>query len=225
MFMKKILFSILACLPALAIAQTVTVKPETIKVKGEAIDGYEVQLDGTFQEVEDQFLKYVKPLGKIRKGDDASVISLPMIGGKNYTAPLYVLARDKGKGAAWLGIKSAEFPESVKSDIQKLVYKFGVTFYRDKIQVQIDESMRALQAVERQQQKLLSQHKDFSTRLSDNKNEKIQLEKSLENNKLQFDALNIKLDKNKLAQDSVALAGDQIKKVIDMQKEKQRKVN
>jgi hypothetical protein len=228
MFMKNILISAFIGISALVNAQTIVVKPETIKIKGEAVEGFEVQLDGTFQEAEDQLQKYLKPVGKIKKAEDASIISLPTINGKNYTSPIYLLARDKGKGTAWIGVKPADFPanlESVKADIQKLVYEFGVTFHRDKIQVQIDESLRALQAVERQQQRLLNQHKDFSMRLGDNKNEKIQLEKSLENNKLQLDALTIKLEQNKKDQDSVAMAGEQIKKVIEMQKEKQRKVN
>jgi hypothetical protein len=47
----------------------------------------------------------------------------------------------------------------------------------------------------------------------------------LVDNKLEFDALNVKITQNKKDQDSVAVANEQIKKVIEMQKEKQRKVN
>ena len=85
--------------------------------------------------------------------------------------------------------------------------------------------MRALQAVERQQQRLTNQEKDFTNRLTDNKNEKIQLEKSFENNKLQFESLTKKLAQNKKDQDSIAMATEQIKKVIEMQKQKQASVN
>lgn len=208
--------------------QNVKVSRETVKLKGEAAEGFEVEVDGTLNDVQSQLAKYLKPIGKIKKGQEADAIALPVINGKNYNAPVYVLARDKGKGVAWIGVLASEWPagiEQITADIQKLVYDFGVTFQKDKIQAQIDESTRALQAVERQQQKLVNQEKDFTTRLGDNRNEKIQLEKALENNKIQFDALTRKLEQNKKDQDSVAVAAEQIRKVIEMQKEKQRNVN
>lgn len=226
--MKKILLPGFFLLSVVACAQTVTVKKETVRVKGESAEGFEVELDGNAAEVESLFTKYLKPVGKAKKGPDGYSISLPIVNGKNYTSPLYAMVRDKGKGAAWIGIKLSEWPiniEEVNKDIEKMVYDFGVSFYRDKIQKQIDESNRALMAVERQQQRLLNQNKDFSTKLDNNKKEKVQLEKSLENNKLQFDALTHKLEKNKKDQDSVAVAAEQIRKVIEMQKDKQRKVN
>jgi hypothetical protein len=209
-------------------AQSIKVTKENIQLKGESAEGFEIQLDGTFNEVESQFLKYLKPMGKAKKGDDSYSISLPLINGKNYTSPLHIVVRDKGKGTAWLGIRPTEWPsntDQVKADLEKIVYDFGVNFYRDRVQVQIDESNRALQAVERQQQRLLNQNKDLGTKLENNKTQKIQLEKSLENNKLEFEALNVKIAQNKKDQDSVAFAGEQIKKVIEMQKDKQRSIN
>lgn len=226
--MKKILPLALSFFAVACFSQTVKVTKENIQLKGESAEGFEILLDGTSEEVQSQLNKYLKPVGKIKKGEDADIISLPLINGKNYTSPLYVVVRDKGKGAAWLGIRASDWPsykDEVTRDMEKLLYDFAVLFYRDKIQLQIDESMRAMQAVERQQQRLLNQNKDFTTRLGDNKNEKIQLEKSLENNKIQFEALTKKLAQNKKEQDSVSMAGEQIKKVIEMQKEKQRKVN
>jgi hypothetical protein len=211
-----------------ATAQTIKVNKETIQLKGEVAEGYEVQLDGTVKEVESELLKYVKPIGKAKKTTEGYSISLPIINGKNYTSPLLMVVRDKGSGAAWLGIKTSEWGQNAgeaSKDIEKLVYDFGVSFNRYKIQQQIDESNRALHAVERQQQRLVNQNKDFGARLETNKSDKIKLEKSLENNKLEFDALNKRLEKNKKDQDSVAFVGEQIKKVIGMQKDKQKNVN
>lgn len=208
-------------------AQTVKVTTENIQIKGEPAEGFEVILDGTAREVEDLLFKFLKPVGKSKKVEGAYGYSLPLINGKNYTSPLYAMVRDKGKGAAWLGIRPSEWPkniDSLKTAIEKMVYDFGVTFYKDKIQLQIDESNRALQTVERQQQKLLSQNKDLNSKLENNKAEKIRLEKALIDNKLEFDALTVKIEQNKKDQDSVAVANEQIKKVIEMQKEKQRKV-
>jgi hypothetical protein len=208
--------------------QTVKVTKETVRLKGESAEGYEVQLDGTSNEVESQLNKYLKSVGKSKKADDAYAYSLPLINGKNYTSPLYAMVRDKGTGAAWIGIRPTEWTsgtDEISKDIEKMLYDFGVNFYKEKIQQQIDESNRALMAVERQQQRLLNQEKDLTTRVTDNKNEKIQLERALENNKLQFESLTKKLAQNKKDQDSIAIANDQIKKVIEMQKEKQRRIN
>jgi hypothetical protein len=211
-----------------AFTQTVKVIKQTIQIKGETAQGFEVELDGTADAVESQLMKYLKPVGKSKKSEDAYAISLPLINGKNYTSPLYAIVRDKGKGTAWLGIRPSEWPsnvDEVTKDIENMLYDFGVTFHRDKVQKQIDESTTALQAVERQQQKLLNQNKDLGEKLENNKQQKIELEKSIENNKIEFEALTRKIAQNKLDQDSVAFAGEQIKKVIEMQKEKQRNIN
>jgi predicted RNase H-like nuclease (RuvC/YqgF family) len=226
--MKKIYLLFFSLSVVVGYAQNVKVTKETVRLKGEAAEGFEVQLDGTYGEVESQLNKYLKAIGKSKKSEDAYAYALPVINGKNYTSPVYAVVRDKGKGAAWLGIRPTEWPgdtKEVSKDLERMVYDFAVNFYKDKIQNQIDESMRALQAVERQQQRLTNQEKDFTNRLTDNKNEKLQLEKSLENNKLQFESLTKKLAQNKKDQDSIAVATEQIKKVIEMQKQKQASVN
>ena len=111
------------------------------------------------------------------------------------------------------------------AQLEKLVYQFGVKFYRDKIQAQIDEGQQAFDAVVRKQQRLTNQSKDLTIRLGNNEQEKVQLEKTLESNKLENLVLLQKIVNNKKAQDSVALASEQIKKVIELHKERQRKVN
>jgi hypothetical protein len=113
----------------------------------------------------------------------------------------------------------------VYKELETLAYRFGVKFYRDKIQVQIDEAQRASDAVDKQKQRLLSQNKDLVVKLSNNEQEKIRLEKAIEVNKLEHEVLLVKIQDNKLAQDSVAQAGVQIKKAGELHRERQRKVN
>jgi hypothetical protein len=78
--------------------------------------------------------------------------------------------------------------------------------------------------VEKQQMRLVNQNKDLENKIEGNKREKIQLEKSLKNNKVELMTLTKKLEENKKAQDSVAIATEQIKKVVEMHKERQRKI-
>jgi hypothetical protein len=113
----------------------------------------------------------------------------------------------------------------VNKELEKLVYRFGVKFYRDQIQKEIDEAQQASYAVDKQKQRLLNQNKDLVNKLANNEQQKIQLEKSLETNKLDHFVLLQKIENNKKSQDSVANAGVQIKKVVEVHKERQRKVN
>src|SRR4051812_23707416 len=108
--MKNVLLFCYMVFSITAFTQTVKVTKETVQLKGENAEGVEIQLDGTASEVESQLLKYLKPVGKAKKIEDGYVISLPLINGKNYTSPLYVVVRDKGKGTGWLGIRASEWP-------------------------------------------------------------------------------------------------------------------
>ena len=72
---------------------------------------------------------------------------------------------------------------------------------------------------------MLNQNKDLSIKLSNNEQEKIQLDKTLETNKLENAVLKVKLDNNKKAQDSLANVGLQIKKVMETHRDRQRKIN
>jgi hypothetical protein len=211
-------------------AQNITVQKGRVQVKGEKLDGFEVTLEGTTAEVTASLNGYLKTIGKTRLKDDVITIQEPTIEGTKYTLP--VLATTKGSGTnstAWIGIKTSDWPEEdvkkVMQELEKTMHGFGVKFNQEKIQVQIDESVRASLAVEKQQQKLVNQNKELNVKLEDNKREKIQLEESLENNILEYEDLLKKIEKNKHDQDSISLAGEQIRKVTEMHKEKQKKVN
>lgn len=213
-----------------AYAQTVNVKKEKTRIKNDYADGFEVELQATPEEVEASLTKFMKSLGKSKTVENYLVVNEPVLQGRTYTAPVFGVNKQVGNiVSAWVGIKTDDWKkddaEAVNQDLEKMLHDFGVTFYREKIQKQIDESTRAGQAVERQQQRLQNQNRDLTGKIESNKREKIQLEKSLENNKIELETLTKRLEKNKKDQDSVAVAGEQIKKVIEMHKERQRKVN
>lgn len=229
--MKKfglVIFPVL--LITIAAAQNINVQKGSAQVKGEKLDGFEVTLEGTTAEVTASLNSYLKKIGKTRLKDDVITILEPAIDGTRYTIP--VLATTKGNdknSTAWIGVKTSDWPEEdvkkVMKELEKTMYGFGVKFKQDKIQVQVDESVRASLAVEKQQQKLLNQNKELNVKLEDNKREKIQLEESLENNRLEYEDLLKKIEQNKHNQDSISLAGEQIRKVTEMHKEKLKKVN
>lgn len=227
---KKFILAIFCFLSAASLAQTVKVKKETARIKGQNTEGIAVELAGTEEEVNTALLKYLKTFGKVRQSDGVFVLTDALVNGNTYGFPVYGLTRAKETMAqAWIGITVSEWPaaevDKINNELEKISSEFGMKFYRDKIQVQIDESLRALTAVERQQQRLVNEDKSLNTRLEDNKRQKMQLEKSLEANKTEYESLLKKLDKNKHDQDSVTVAAEQVKKVVEMHRERQRKVN
>jgi len=211
-------------------AQKVTTEKQNQKVNGEEAEGFATTLEASKDEVSIAWNKFLKEFGKVKQGATTSITE-PALGGTVYSkGTIYAELKDKGeKTEVWLGIKEAEWVvndiEIVKKDLDKEVYRFGVKFYKDKIQAQIDEAVRALDATTRQNQRLVNQNKDYTLQLSNNEQEKIKLEQRLQENTLEHAVLLQKIENNKLAQDSVALAGEQIKKVIELHKERQRKVN
>jgi hypothetical protein len=217
-------------------AQTVTVKKQQDRIKGENTDGYGTDLEGKKEDISLAWSKFLKEVGKGKSVNDVITINEPALGATVYpkgilyaTSSVLPKEGDQEKGKVWIGLKESEWTvndiDMVYSELEKLVYRFGVKFYRDQIQLQIDEAQRASDAVDRQKQRLLSQSKDLVLKLGNNGQEKIRLEKATEANKLEYEVLLVKIDGNNKAQDSVALAGVQIKKVVEMHKERQRKVN
>lgn len=228
---KKFIVILLAIGSIPSFAQSVKVTKETSRIKGENLDGLAVELEGSLDDVNGAFTRYLKTFAKLKLGANPITTSEAIINGSSYKTPIYGAVKEKNSGAvAWIGLKESEWSspdeaQKVAKEFDRIMYDFGVKYYRDKIQVQIDESTRALTAVEKQQQRLVTENKNLNLKLENNAKEKLQLEKSLELNKLENLNLLTKIDLNKKSQDSVAIANEQIKKVVEMHKERHKKVN
>jgi predicted RNase H-like nuclease (RuvC/YqgF family) len=215
----------------LAQAQTVTVNKQNEKVKNETIEVFATTLEGSKEAIQQAFNRYLKEVGKVKLFSSPTAITEPIIGGTPFSKGIVYASSQAGdkSSTVWMGINPADWDEKdvtyATRELQKMVYQFGVKFYRDQVQKQIDETQQALDAVDKQQQRTLNQAKDLTTKLSFNEQEKIRLEKLLENNKLENAALKIRIENNKKAQDSLVNVNTQIKKVLETQQEKQRKIN
>jgi hypothetical protein len=223
-FWTLVVFLVVA---AMAQAQTIDVKKDKEHIKGNSLNGYATELSGTAEEVSSSFNKYVKTFAKIKLLSSPMQLSDVQLGGTSYASPFY--ATTKGN-KAWIGLNEKEWPSAEEAEkalalLEKTMHDFGVKFYRDKVQVDIDEAMRAQQAAEKQQQRLVNEDKDLKAQLEFNQKEKVRLEKAIADNKLQYETLLKNIDKNKKSQDSVAVATDQIKKMVDVHKERQKKIN
>lgn len=211
--------------------QTVTSKKQSEKIRNENAEGYTTTLDGKRDEVTSAWSKYLKEIGKSRSSGDMFTITEPALGATVYEKGiLYATATGTDqKTTVWIGLLPTEWTvndiELVYKELDQLVYRFGVKYYRDKIQLQIDEAQQASDAVDRQAQRLLNENKNLNASLVKNEKQKVELEKSLEENKLEHLVLLQRIENNKKAQDSIAQTSVKVKKVVDMHKERQRKVN
>jgi hypothetical protein len=213
-------------------AQTVTVKKQKEKVKGESVEGYSTELESKLADVSSSWTKFLKEVGRVKLfTSDPIVVTEPNFNRTVYpNGIIYAYIFEVGNQTrVWLGLLPKEWEEKdvevATNETEKLVYQFGIRYNREKVQKQIDETQAAADAVERQTQRLVSQNKEMTTQLANNEREKIHLEKSIENNKLEHEALKIKLEKNKKGQDSLANASIQIKKVKEAHEERLRKIN
>jgi hypothetical protein len=213
------------------LAQNVTVSKQAERVKGNSTEGYAVELNGTLDEVTTAFTKYLKTFSKTKIVSNVTQVNEAQFSATKYLSPFYAITRNASdKALAWIGLNPAEWPSEDEAkkgmgELEKVMYNFGVKFYRDKIQGDVDEALLAQQTAEKQQQKLLYDNKTLNTKLENNQKEKIRLEKALIDNKAENENLILGIDRNKKAQDSVAVALDQIRKMVEFHKERQKKVN
>lgn len=228
----KMFFGIALIITSSALcAQKVSVTQDKQRVKGTNMDGYSTELIGTQEEVSASYTKYLKGFSKIKTTGDQLQLTDVEINLTKYTSPFYAATHSKGdKVTVWLGLNATEWTdvaqaEKAQKEVEKVVYDFGVKYFRDKVQVDIDESVRAQQAAEKQTLRLQNENKNLTSRLEFNQKDKLRLEKALADNQLEYETLIANITKNKNDQDSVSLATDQIKKMVEVHKERQRKVN
>ena len=213
-------------------AQVNKVKSGQQRIKGENIDGYVVELDGKKSDVTSSLSKYLKETGKLKfLSYDPIVITDPIFNGTVYPKrSIYAFSNEIGNLAtAWLGINPAEWETKdvsfINAQLQRMLGEFSVRFQRERMQVQIDETQQATDAVAKQALRFLNQGKDLSIKLTNNELEKIKLEKAIVTNQEENVVLKIKIENNKKAQDSIANVAVQINKVKEAQAEKLRKIN
>ena len=211
----------------LAHAQKVTVSASSERMNGKNSPGYTTELTGSLEDVNTSLTKYLKTFGKVKATGNQFQVSEAQVNLTKYVNPFFANTKSRGdKVSVWMGAHDeSDSTKSIHKELEKLVYNFGVKFYKDKIQADIEESLRAQAAADKQQQRLTLEGKNLASRQEMNVKEKARLEKSLADNKLDSVKFVTNIARNKKSQDSVAVASEQIKKMVETHKERQLKVN
>lgn len=224
---KFFALSIFMLVSVFAYAQKVTVTKNTERVNGKNCDGHSTELTGSLADVNNSLTKYLKTFGKVKATGNQFQVTEAQVNLTKYVNPFFASTKGKGdKVVVWMGASDeSDSVKSIQRELERLVYEFGVKFYKDKIQADIDESLRAQAAAEKQQQRLTLEGKNLASRQEMNAKEKLRLQKSLADNKQDSIKFVTALAKNKISQDSLVIAAEQIKKMVETHKERQRKVN
>ena len=224
---KFFALGILMLAGVLAHAQKVSVSAGQERINGKNCEGYSTLLTGTLEEVNTALAKYLKTFGKVKSNGNQFQVLEAQVNLTRYVNPFFAVTKAKGaQVSVWMGAsEESDSVKSIRNELEKLAYNFGVKFYKDKIQGDIDESLRAQNAAEKQQQRLTLEGKNLASRQEMNAKEKIRLQKALADNRLDSAKFVHALARNKKSLDSLAIATDQIKKMVETHKERQRKVN
>ena len=227
--LKKFLSICLLFTITMGWSQTVVVDKSDQRIKGDRAFGYATNLEASKAEVNASLLKYMKSFGKAKQQDDLIFVAETTLNGITYVKPMYAMVSGVGSTArAWIGVHLKEWSAdsaNITTQLEGFVKTFGVNFYRDKIQGQIDEAQQALDAVEKQQQRTSNENKNLLQKIDNNRSEYAQLVKALQSNHADSVTLIFKLEENKKSKDSLTMVSEKVRKVLEFQKEKQRKVN
>ncbi|MDN4165889.1 hypothetical protein QWY31_10270 [Cytophagales bacterium LB-30] len=224
LFLGLIIFSGLAASEAQA--QKVSVQPDQQRVAEKKLQGYSVTLEAKKDKVEPVLLSYLKDKGRVenkktylhlREHSFGNLLAVPQ--------SLYAQASSKGlQTVVFFGIDSSAIDpanwELARKELERYTYDFGITYYRDEVQKQINEAERATEYTSKNYQKLINEGNSLSKQLENAKAEKEKLEKALIANVALQEELANKQIINKAAQDSTYVDLEKMKTVLEMHKKK-----
>ncbi len=133
-------------------------------------------MEGKLTEVNSSWTKFLKGVGKVKLfSSDPVVVTEPNFNGTVYPKGESSMQRflmQEIFSRVWLGVLPKEWDERdgdmASKETEKLVYQFAVRYNREKVQKQIDETQQAVDAVEKQKQRLVNQNKEMALQLTNN---------------------------------------------------------
>ena len=220
--MKKFLILILF-LPVIAWAQPVIeVIPGTTKVNGERYPGYKSKIISESKNVEDYLKSHFRSLGKTRERNSYFSLTEATIAEKYHGERFFYAEIIQGSSVqtVWIGADTTDLSlydwDVMDATLKKWTYDFTVEFYKNEVQEEIDESIKAEQFAEKQHNKLIKESENLANTIQSNEKELIRLQEAIENNKNEHIDLLESIRTNKIEIDSAAVTLDRIRNVVQM---------
>jgi chromosome segregation ATPase len=111
------------------------------------------------------------------------------------------------------------------NEISGMLYTYVLDYKKSLVLNDIQNAERAAAFTSRQHQRLLQNLENLTLRLLDAENEKRRLEESVKTMELEIEVLKQRIENNKADQEKTYEELEQIRKVLEMHKERLKKLN
>jgi len=213
-------------------AQEITVKEESKAIEKVTYAGYETTVNGSVEKHRDAWTKLLKNKGKVRKKNSLYFLEdfvFPQITDKLLTGVTQINQSRDSVVTIWLGIDSSVLEEEesgkLMNEISGMLYTYVLDYKKSLVLNDIQNAERAAAFTSRQHQRLLQNLENLTLRLLDAENEKRRLEESVKTMELEIEVLKQRIENNKADQEKTYEELEQIRKVLEMHKERLKKLN
>lgn len=215
-----------------AFSQEITVKPENKTISGTEYVGFISSVEGSFDNHKDLWIKEMKNKGKVKKSNSYYKIEdfvFPQITEKLLTGCTQVALQRDSTVSIWLGIDVSTLEQDeaskVEEEVKGIVYNYILDYRKSAVLKDIEDAERAAAFTSRKHQKLISELETLQLKLLDAQNEKTRLEESIKSIEFEINVLQQKIENNKTDQETTYKQLEQIRKVLEMHKERLKKLN
>jgi hypothetical protein len=226
--MKNIITSITLVLIALGShAQKIKVQAQKESILEDKVNGYKSTIEGSVDDILDQWAKKLRSLGKYReRGTYATILNFSIDEQLFEDSTLYSTTQsDETSTTVWLGSSVLDTEDySIDDFLKTSVYDFTKKYHRSVVQKQIDEAERAVSITTKKHQRLVKDSVEFSNKLTSTKNEIVRLEQLVERNQLQSKVLDERIFINKNERDSVFLEIEKMKTIVEEHKKRKNAI-
>jgi len=211
--------------------QEITAKEETKTLENTKYPGYSISVEGKLDRHQDGWTKLLKNKGKVRKRNSLYSIEdfvFPQITEKLLNGYTQVMLRDTTVNI-WLGIDVSELegdePQQILGEIKGMLENYVLDYRKSLVLDDIQNAERAAAYTSQQHQRLIRDMENLKIRLLDSENEKRRLEENLKTMELEIEVLKQKIVNNGADQERTLVELEQIRKVLEMHKERLKKLN
>lgn len=210
-------------------AQSVETDPASFTVKDRSVKGFVACLELEVKEVERNWARYLKSLGKFETVDrqtmQAMAIMLPTVSSDAIDFYSKIVVSPRCVQVFMGGLRagsSLELLETQASNIKKLLHDFAAEQYRQDLINQITEAERVVNLAVKAHDKRISEGDNLKSKMKRNRRDRENLVKSLEENAEDLKKLKADSTRNVSEQET---ALEEITKVRKIAEDKKQKLN
>lgn len=212
--------------------QEIMAKEDTQTIEGTEFAGYEINVEGDLDDHQDRWMRLLRNKGKVRKRSSRYSIEdfvLPQVTESLLDGYTQFKQERDTTITIWLGIDvsalSDDEPQAVLGEVKGMLENYVLEYRKSLVLDDIQDAERAAAFTSRQHQRLIQNLENLKIRLLDAENEKRRLEENLKTMELEIEVLKQRIVNNEADQETTLEELEQIRKVLEMHKERLKKLN